>query len=169
MGILSIVVVDNIENKRKNHDVDKMSTFSQSTNAFRPAKGSKKSAKNRLQQGPIIKPYTRQTLTPNQIAGERLRKSLEKFPDTTQDLRHQLVDEMVTMDLLSTMNMDILAAALMFLHRFNDEINPSIFTPDNVRSVLFLKLTSDNLDMYAAYATDLLRYILKVKTFRNSR
>lgn len=142
-----------------------MSTFATASRGFRSSKA--KSAKTQLQHQELIKPHTRRTLTLNEIAGERLRRALEKFPDTTAELRRQLVDEMVPMDLLSTMNMDILAAALMFLHRTHGRIDPAIYTSENIRQVLFVKLSSTNEDMYVSYATDLLRYIFKVQTYRN--
>lgn len=118
---------------------------------------------------------SRRQLTSEQLAGIELSKALAEIPGTTEELRRQFQDEMVEMEQIRYMNMETLAATLMFLHNIREPVTPSNFTDENLAPVIVNLLPPANLpeperrNMYIKLKETILRYVRAVEFYRETR
>lgn len=118
---------------------------------------------------------SRRQLTPEQMSGIELNKSLAEIPGTTDELRRQFQDEMVEMDQIRYMNMETLAATLMFLHNVGETVTPDNFTDANLAPVIVNVIPAATLPeaerrlAYIKLKETILRYIRAVEFYRQSR
>lgn len=75
------------------------------------------------EQTTLHKKLTRKERTPAERAIIKLKQSLGFYSDITVELRNQWGDELITLPQLQYMNMDVLAAALVLIHRLDDDCN----------------------------------------------
>ena len=120
----------------------------------------------------LHKHLTRKQRSPQEEAGIRLTKALGAYSETSVELRTRWKDELLGMPQLRTMNMDILAAALVLLLKVNAEVDPENLTPENfeatVDSVL-TKLVTDDVIIMQKHRESVFRYIRAVIDYRDRR
>lgn len=125
----------------------------------------------------------RRQKTPLEQVQEDLAKNLENY-NVSDVLKRELVSEVVRLDTVTTMNMSLLAATLVYLNSFPDVLDdPEYFTDDNLD--LYLNTLMNNFtdpvkgtaapsaieiaEVRYKYKQSMLRYIRKIVALRLNR
>ena len=119
-------------------------------------------------------------MSPTELAGWNLHRELLKHPVITPELRQRWHTEMLELSQLRTMNMGVLAAALVFIERVRERISPDTFrskilddvleqlTPDPIRpnDENYRNKNEERDIIITKLKASTLRYIVAVGTFR---
>jgi len=122
-------------------------------------------------QGEIHKRITRKHMSPNELAAGDLAKALEKYPIFTKEARQNLQNEFTDMPSLRTMNMDVLAATLSFLHSVNNQPTPETFKDEIILPHINLLVPTNKGNeeiqrLRTRFKAELLTYIRTIQLFR---
>jgi len=119
---------------------------------------------------------SKKQMTPNQLQTWNLTKVLERYEMITPELRTQWRDEFINDPQITTMNMQIMAAALVILYFSNNDINPTTFNQyiNNVIPYISIAQESelsatDKQRITEGNKTSIFRYIRHIVDYRNKR
>lgn len=114
---------------------------------------------------------TRKQMTDVQLATLDLEKELRSYQDITENRRYLWREEMTGLEQIRTMNMRLLAAALVYinqvLHGDPQNLIPEVFTDEILQPYLDKVLPAGA--NVRAYKEDLFRYIRAVLTYRATK
>ncbi len=124
-------------------------------------------------------PFPKRQMSPAQIASWNLTKALKEHPSISKEQRQILSEEMLNLPQLRVMNMSLLASALVFLERINNEVNIKNFQsnilldsieplmPDRIPAGAgTIQSAAEREDIIIKLKTSVLRYITAVVNFR---
>ena len=113
----------------------------------------------------------RRKLTPNEIAGNRLLKTLEKYPDFTQDARIDIYNEFIDFPDLPVINLETFVAVLAFLKRYPQPVKKN-FSDKNIlpyfsRLMPTKKISSEEKErIILRLKAEFIKYVIAIGNYR---